>query len=74
MDIQSIKQRFSIIGSSTLLNRAIDIASQVAPTDLTVFITGESGFLKAPSILNFSDMKKAPSPVPMKPVKAISRW
>ncbi|MCK4569914.1 MAG: sigma-54-dependent Fis family transcriptional regulator, partial [Bacteroidales bacterium] len=43
MEIQSIKQRFGIIGSSVFLNRAIDIASQVAPTDLTVFITGESG-------------------------------
>jgi transcriptional regulator with PAS, ATPase and Fis domain len=43
MDIQSIKQRFAIIGNSPLLNRAIDIASQVAPTDLTVLISGESG-------------------------------
>jgi transcriptional regulator with PAS, ATPase and Fis domain len=43
MDILSIKQRFGIIGNSALLNRAIDIASQVAPTDLTVLITGESG-------------------------------
>ena len=38
-----MKQRFGIIGNSPLLNRAIDIASQVAPTDLTVLITGESG-------------------------------
>ncbi len=43
MELQSIKQRFGIIGSSTLLNRAIEIAMQVAPTDLTVLITGESG-------------------------------
>jgi len=43
MDIQSIKQRFAIIGNSPILNRAIDIASQVAPTDLTVLISGESG-------------------------------
>lgn len=43
MDVQSIKQRFGIIGNSPLLNRAIDIASQVAPTDITVLITGESG-------------------------------
>lgn len=43
MEIQSIKQRFGIIGSSTILDRAIDIACQVAPTDLTVLITGESG-------------------------------
>ncbi len=43
MDIQSIKQRFGIIGNSPLLDRAIDIAVQVAHTDLTVLITGESG-------------------------------
>lgn len=43
MDIQEIKQRFGIIGNSILLNRAIDIARQVAPTDITVLITGESG-------------------------------
>jgi transcriptional regulator with PAS, ATPase and Fis domain len=38
-----IKQRFGIIGNSELLNRAIDVAMQVAPTDLSVLITGESG-------------------------------
>jgi len=43
MDLQTIKQRFGIIGNSPALNRAIEIAVQVAPTDLTVFITGESG-------------------------------
>ncbi|TAF45492.1 MAG: sigma-54-dependent Fis family transcriptional regulator [Sphingobacteriales bacterium] len=43
MTAQEIKQRFGIIGSSPLLNRAIDIARQVAPTDITVLITGESG-------------------------------
>mgnify|MGYP001397717425 CR=1 FL=1 len=43
MDIQSIKQRFGIIGVSPLLNRALDIAVQVATTDLTVLISGESG-------------------------------
>lgn len=43
MTIQQIKQRFEIIGDSPLLNRAIDIAMQVAPTDLSVLITGESG-------------------------------
>ena len=43
MEIQDIKQRFGIIGSSPLLNRAIDIANQVAPTDISVLITGESG-------------------------------
>ena len=43
MDVQDIKQRFGIIGSSPLLSRAIDIARQVSPTDITVLITGESG-------------------------------
>ncbi|MCF8295327.1 MAG: sigma-54 dependent transcriptional regulator [Bacteroidales bacterium] len=43
MELQSIKQRFGIIGNSEGLNRAIDIAVQVAPTDLSVLITGESG-------------------------------
>ena len=43
MDIQSIKQRFGIIGNSSLLDRAIDIARQVAATDITVLISGESG-------------------------------
>ncbi len=43
MDVQSVKQRFGIIGNSSVLHRAIDIAMQVASTDLTVLITGESG-------------------------------
>jgi len=43
MDVQDIKNRFGIIGGSPLLNRAIDIARQVAPTDMSVLVTGESG-------------------------------
>lgn len=43
MDVQSIKQRFGIIGNSPALNRAIDVALQVARADLSVLITGESG-------------------------------
>lgn len=42
-EIQSVKQRFDIIGHSTALNHAIRVAIQVAPTDLTVLISGESG-------------------------------
>ncbi|WP_146898225.1 sigma-54 interaction domain-containing protein [Adhaeribacter aerolatus] len=42
-EIQSIKQRFGIIGNSPLLNYAIQVAVQVAPTDMTVLISGESG-------------------------------
>jgi len=43
MDVQGIKQRFEIIGNSAGLNRAIEVAVQVAPTDLSVLISGESG-------------------------------
>jgi transcriptional regulator with PAS, ATPase and Fis domain len=43
IDVQNIKQQFDIIGSSPALDRSIDIACQVAPTDLSVLITGESG-------------------------------
>ena len=42
-DIQQVKQRFGIIGNTPDLNRAIDIALQVAPTDMSVLVTGESG-------------------------------
>ena len=42
-EIQSVKQRFDIIGHSSTLNHAIRVAIQVAPTDLTVLISGESG-------------------------------
>lgn len=42
-EIQSVKQRFGIIGSSPLLNNAVSVAIQVAPTDMSVLITGESG-------------------------------
>ena len=43
MDLQSIKNRFSIIGNSPALNYALSVAVQVANTDLSVLITGESG-------------------------------
>ena len=43
MEIQTVKQRFEIIGNSPLLNRALDIAIQVAPTNISVLISGESG-------------------------------
>ncbi|TAH24898.1 MAG: sigma-54-dependent Fis family transcriptional regulator [Cytophagales bacterium] len=42
-EILSIKQRFGIIGNSALLNHAVQVAIQVAPTDMTVLISGESG-------------------------------
>ena len=43
MDIQQIKQRFGIIGNTPLLNRSLEVAMQVAPTDISVLVTGESG-------------------------------
>lgn len=42
-EIQSVKNRFGIIGNAPALNYALSVAVQVAPTDLTVLITGESG-------------------------------
>ncbi|HNX11972.1 MAG TPA: sigma 54-interacting transcriptional regulator [Paludibacteraceae bacterium] len=62
-ELQAVKQRFGIIGTSELLDRAIDIAIQVAPTDLSVLITGESGVGKEnfPQIIhNYSHRKHGP--------------
>ena len=42
-ELQKIKQRYNIVGNSDGLNRALDVALQVAPTDLSVLIVGESG-------------------------------
>ena len=63
MNVQPIKQRFGIIGTSAGLDRAIEIAAQVAPTDLSVLITGESGTGKEvmPQIIHaFSARKHGP--------------
>src|SRR6201987_3071451 len=63
MDVPTLKKRFSLIGSIPVLDRAIDIASQVAPTDLSVLITGESGTGKEvfPHIIHqFSARKHGP--------------
>jgi transcriptional regulator with PAS, ATPase and Fis domain len=43
MELQQVKQRFGIIGNAPLLNRALEVAVQVAPTDISVLVTGESG-------------------------------
>jgi transcriptional regulator with PAS, ATPase and Fis domain len=62
-DLQNIKQRFGIIGNYEGLNRALDIAVQVAPTDLSVLITGESGTGKEvfPQVIHgFSARKHGP--------------
>lgn len=42
-EIQSVKQRYGVMGTSPLLNNAVRVAMQVAPTDMSVLITGESG-------------------------------
>lgn len=59
-EIQKIKLRFGIIGNAEELNRAIDIAMQVAPTDLSVLITGESGVGKEhfPQIIHQNSARK----------------
>jgi transcriptional regulator with PAS, ATPase and Fis domain len=62
-DLQSIKQRFGIIGNNDDLNHALDIAVQVAPTDLSVLISGESGTGKEvfPQVIhNYSARKHGP--------------
>lgn len=60
MDIQSIKRNFGIIGNDPQLNHAIEIATQVAMTDLTVLITGESGTGKDvfPKIIHQNSARK----------------
>jgi transcriptional regulator with PAS, ATPase and Fis domain len=59
-DIQQVKQRFGIIGNNSELNRALDIACQVAPTDLSVLITGESGVGKEffPQVIHHLSLRK----------------
>ena len=46
MNLQTVKNRFGIIGNSEPLNRALDVAIQVAPTDITVLITGRKWYWK----------------------------
>ena len=60
MDLVSVKQRFGIIGNSPLLNRALEVALRVAPTDLTVLVTGESGVGKEffPQVIHSASARK----------------
>ncbi len=57
-ELQSVKNRFGIIGNSPLLNHALEVAVQVAPTEMTVLISGESGVGKE----SFSKIIHALSP------------
>lgn len=60
MELQSLKQRFGIIGNTLALNRALEVALRVAPTDLSVLITGESGVGKEffPQIIHAYSARK----------------
>jgi transcriptional regulator with PAS, ATPase and Fis domain len=60
MNTQELKQKFGIIGNNILLERAVDIARQVAPTDLNVVINGESGTGKEvfPQIIHQNSARK----------------
>ena len=60
MNLQTVKNRFGIIGNTDALNRALDVAVQVAPTDITVLITGESGTGKEnmPKIIHNYSVRK----------------
>ena len=59
-DLQKIKQRYNIVGNCDKLNRALDVAMQVAPTDLSVLIIGESGVGKEiiPRIIHDNSPRK----------------
>ena len=65
MDAKAIKRRFGVIGVSPALDRAVTVASQVAPTDLSVLVLGESGVGKEimPRVVHqFSKRKLFPHP------------
>ena len=59
-DVQAQKRRYGIVGNSEGLNHAVDIALQVAKTDLSVLITGESGVGKEiiPRIIHDNSLRK----------------
>jgi transcriptional regulator with PAS, ATPase and Fis domain len=60
LGLQAVKQKFGIIGTSPALHRALDVAVQVAPTDLSVLITGESGVGKEvfPQVIHAYSLRK----------------
>lgn len=53
-NVQTVKQRFEIIGNDPKLNRAIEKGLRVGPTDISVLITGESGVGKRPCPKSFT--------------------
>jgi len=60
MNLQQVKQRFGIIGNAPQLNRALEVAMQVAPTDISVLVTGESGTGKeiVPQVIHHLSARK----------------
>lgn len=60
MNLQQVKQRFEVIGNAPLLNRALEVAIQVAPTDISVLVTGESGTGKEiiPQVIHYLSSRK----------------
>lgn len=67
MTIESIKQKYDIIGNDPQLNEAINKANQVAPTDLSILITGESGVGKDvfSKIVHYNSLRKGKNLVPV---------
>ena len=59
-ELQSLKNKYDIIGNDPALNRALEIAVAVAPTDITVLVTGESGVGKEniPQIIHQNSARK----------------
>ena len=59
-ELQNLKNKFDIIGNDPALNRALEVAVTVAPTDITVLVTGESGVGKEniPRIIHQSDSRR----------------
>ena len=60
IDITTVKQRYGIIGNSDEMNRALSVALRVAPTDLSVLVTGESGVGKEffPKVIHSHSARK----------------
>lgn len=60
MDLQQVKQRFGIVGNSEGLNRSLEVAMQVAPTDISVLVMGESGTGKEimPQVIHHYSQRK----------------